>query len=102
MSDKPTMIEEKHWSPPLTERFRVWWRNWRNRGTGKAYHTLCKAMQDDPGYAHSWFCNISMPIYDNAKGKLTIIECNDIADTLMQHLFGVENSSEPDGRRPKP
>ena len=44
-------------------------------------------MRDDPSYAHSWQCNIAMPIYDGAKGKLTIHEANAIADDLMRHLF---------------
>lgn len=69
------------------------------RGTGKAYRTLTKAMQDDPSYAHSWMCNIAMPIYDGAKGKLTIHEANAIADGLMAHLFEVK---KPDALGDRP
>lgn len=89
---------EKRWSPPLSQKIGVWWNNFKHRGTGRAYRKLCKSMQDDPSYAHSWMCNITMPIYDNAKGKLTIHECNDIADRLMQHLFSVKNSGHPEGK----
>lgn len=66
------------------------WRNFKVRGTGKAYRKLTKAMKDDPDYAHSWMCNIAMPIYDNSKGKLSLQECNEIADILMSHLFGIK------------
>ena len=69
------------------------WHNWWNRGTAKAYRNLTKAMRDDPCYAHSWQCNIAMPIYDGAKGKLTIEEANQIADNLMKHLFDVPNAA---------
>jgi hypothetical protein len=52
--------------------------------------TLTGAMKSDPDFAHSWQCNIAMPIFDGANGKLTIGEANNIATTLMRHLFGVE------------
>lgn len=70
------------------------WRNWRVRGTGRAYRALTKAMRDDPDFAHSWQCNIAMPILDGAKGKLTHAEANAIADELMQHLFEVKRPNE--------
>jgi hypothetical protein len=70
---------------------RTHWNNWWNRGTAKAYQNLTQAMRNDPMYAHSWQCNIAMPIYDGAKGKLTIEEANKIADNLMKHLFDVPN-----------
>ena len=70
------------------------WRNWKVRGTGKAYRALTKAMRDDPDYAHSWQCNIAIPIMDGANGKLTHAEANDSADTLMQHLFGVKKPND--------
>ena len=56
-----------------------------------AYRTLTKAMKRDPDFAHTWQCNIAMPIYDGANGKLTHAEANTIADTLMKHLFDVPN-----------
>lgn len=40
------------------------WNNFKALPTKWAYHTLTRAMRRDPSYAHSWFCNISMPIYD--------------------------------------
>lgn len=70
----------------------VWWKNFPNRGTGRAYRKLTKAMKDDAGYAQVWQSNIAMPIFDNCKGKLTHQECNDIADRLMQHLFEYEDT----------
>lgn len=74
----------------LLANLKTHWRNWKVRGTGKAYLALIKAMRDDPGYALSWQCNIAMPICDGAKGKLTIHEANAIADDLMSHLFEVK------------
>lgn len=71
----------------------VWWHNWRVRHIGRARKTLTKAMLDDPDFAHSWQCNIAMPIYDGAHGKLTLAEANAIADTLMLHLFDVPNTT---------
>lgn len=73
------------------ENLKTHWRNWWNRRTANAYRNLTKAMRDDPCYAHSWQCNIAMPIYDGAKGKLTIEEANQIADNLMKHLFDEPN-----------
>lgn len=73
---------------------KIRWSNWKVRGAGKAYRALTKAMHDDLDYAHSWQCNIAMPIFDGAKGKLTAKEANVIADDLMRHLFEVKNCSE--------
>ena len=55
-----------------------------------AYRTFSKALQDDPGYAHTWYCNIAMPIFDEAAGKLTHAEACSIAVNLMWHLFKVK------------
>jgi hypothetical protein len=55
-----------------------------------AYRTFSKALQDDPGYAHTWYCNIAMPIFDEAAGKLTHAEACSIAVSLMWHLFQVK------------
>ena len=89
-------------SPPpcsaFFENLKTHWRNWLNRGTAKAYRNLTQAMRNDPMYAHSWQCNIAMPIYDGAKGKLTIEEANQIADDLMKHLFDVPNSQDQSPR----
>jgi hypothetical protein len=44
-----------------------------------------------------------MPIYDGAKGKLTLEESNAIAHTLMKHLFDVPNTThEPTAPETKP
>lgn len=56
---------------------------------------MVQAMKDDSSYAHSWKCNIQMPIYDMAKGKLTIHEAEEIADRLMKHLFEVKIPEKP-------
>jgi len=72
---------------------RLYWRNWKVRGTGKAYRTLSRAMQADPDFAHSWQCNIAMPIFDGSHGKLTLEEANAIADDLMSHLFEVKKAN---------
>lgn len=80
----------------LLANLKTHWRNWQVRGTGKAYRALTKAMRDDPSYAHSWQCNIAMPILDGAKGKLTHAEANAIADALMAHLFEVKKPPNSD------
>lgn len=86
-------------APTLRHRFnrvisnmKVRWRNWKVRATAKAYSTMCKAMQDDPSYAMTWQCNITMTIYDRAEGKITVKEADVIADALMAHLFQVKKS----------
>jgi hypothetical protein len=95
------VLAPAHGSAPSSffTNLRVHWHNWWNRGTANAYKKLTKAMRDDPSYALSWQCNIAMPIYDGAKGKLTLEESNAIAHTLMKHLFDVPNGShEPRGK----
>jgi len=58
-------------------------------------------MKSDPDYAHSWICNIAMPIFDAGQReydpmrsdnvrKITIEEANVLAYRLMKHLFDVE------------
>lgn len=74
----------------IVDRMKVQWRNFQVRGIGKAHRVLVMAMQDDPEFAHAWMCNIAMPIFDGAKGKLTIEECNHLAEDLMRHLFNVK------------
>lgn len=46
-------------------------------------------------YAISWHANIAMPIYDAARGKLTVQDANLIADKLMQHLFQAKAEYPP-------
>lgn len=110
---KATTAEHKptH-SPPLRERLRVWYQNWKVRKTSRAVRTLCKALQDDPDFARGWHANISMTILDATSAKceckgetchdegcpaigelpacIRAMETNRIADRLMSHLFGVK------------
>jgi len=100
MNEPTAVVREKRGTGSLERMVRLLanlkthWRNWKVRGTGKAYRALTKAMRDDPGYALSWQCNIAMPILDGAKGKLTHAEANAIADDLMRHLFGVKKPND--------
>lgn len=59
-------------------------------------------VRDDPDYAHSWQCNIAMPILDGAKGKLTHAEANAIAENMMRHLFEVKRPNDRTERRGRP
>lgn len=68
----------------------VWFRNLRHWKTARAYRDLAAAMKRDPSFAHSWQCNIAMPILDKSNGALTHEQANEIADHLMRHLFGVQ------------
>jgi hypothetical protein len=79
------------------------WNNFKALPTKWAYRTLCRAMRRDPSYAHSWFCNIAMPIYDEVnRGCVEPIlsgkQAGVIADKIMRHLFGVENSETSTGK----
>jgi len=73
-------------------RLGVWLRNLRAWKTARANRDLQRAMQKDPDFAHTWQCNIAMPIIDEADGKLTLKEANKIADRLMAHLFNVKTN----------
>ena len=78
------------------------WNNFKAIPTKWAYRSLTRAMRRDPNYAHSWFCNIAMPIWDDlnegcVEPPFSKQKVDRIADHLMQHLFGVKNSSEPKG-----
>ena len=66
----------------LTVRFHNLW-NWR---TAWAYRHLSREMKRDPGYAHTWQCNIACPLMDEG---MTHADANRAADRLMRHLFGV-------------
>jgi hypothetical protein len=92
MNCTPSELKEPHYIPPMRERLRVWWHNWRNRKTAKAVHTLCKALQNDPAFARTWHSNIAMPIHDSS--VLNMESCNKLADKLMKHLFNVERTWE--------
>lgn len=74
-------------------RLGVWLRNLRSWKIARANRDLSRAMKRDSDFAHTWQCNIAMPILDGANGKLTPKEANEIADRLMRHLFGVDESS---------
>lgn len=67
-------------------------RNLRAWKTARANRDLQRAMQKDPDFAHTWQCNIAMPILDGSDGKLTAREANEIADRLMAHLFNVKTN----------
>lgn len=72
----------------------------------EAYDTLVQAMIDDGeeegGYAHSWFCNIKMPIYDVLNNR-TDLEIDDellrrmsaeAANNIMRLLFQIRSKYE--------
>lgn len=113
-----TFSNKQHaYVPPLRERIRVAWQNWKVRKTGRALRVLKKAMRDDPDFARTWHANIAMPIYDATRPQCwchvirnglcsaclarsaneNIFKCRDmpaeqanyIADKLMEHLFDV-------------
>ncbi len=87
-------IEVKPFRIPIMHRLKLWIRNCPSWPTAHAYWQLKRSLKSDPMYAHAWKCNIAMPIYDNCKGKLTIVECNEIADRLMKHIFSVDTSQK--------
>lgn len=100
----PAEAPSNTYRAPLRERLRVRWQNWRCRHIGKAVRTLEKAMRDDPDYAHTWQCNIAMPIYDMTRSldgvqPMRIEHANAIADGLMAHLFAVKAKSVGRGRK---
>jgi len=68
----------------------------QNTTTAKqAFETLTQVMREDPYYAWVWHSNIMMPIYDGAKGKLTIEEAEKISKDLMRHLFEIREVKFP-------
>ena len=78
---------------PILDKLKLMWRNWKVRGTGRAYRALTQAMRDDPDYAHTWKGNMAMPIFDGAKDKLTIGQVDAMAEKLMQHLLEIAEVS---------
>lgn len=46
---------------------RTWLRNLPNLPTKWAMTWIRRQMRKDPGWAHSWHCNIAMPLYDALK-----------------------------------
>ena len=71
----------------MLELIRVAYQNWKVRKTSKAYGVLSKALQDDHDYWITWQANIAMTIHDNSKHLLPLEECNQLANSLMAHLF---------------
>jgi len=71
------------------ENLKVRFDNWRNRPVARAYRTMAKALQNDPGYAKSWQANFAVTIYDGARGRLNLAEADEIADDLMRFMWGV-------------
>lgn len=59
-------------------------RNLRSLPTRLALAILRRAFRRDPDFAHSWFCNIAMPIHDCG---VPIATANEAGHRLMQHLF---------------
>jgi hypothetical protein len=86
---EPTVAVQR--SVGILDLLRVKWQNWKVRKTGRAYRHLCKAMQNDPGYALSWQCNIACVIFDS--NVCNQKQANEIADKLMAHLFNVRKKT---------
>jgi hypothetical protein len=80
---------------PWRARVRLFIDRVMNIRTARAVRHLSKALQEDNDFAISWHANIAMPIYDGAKGKLTPAEANQIADSLMRHLFQAKAEYPP-------
>jgi len=84
---EPVFCKAHVYGVPWRDRLRHWLCVIECFPTALSVRHLSKALQKDNGFAISWHANIAMPIFDGAKGKLTIDEANAIADTLMMHLF---------------
>jgi len=78
--------QESFWQKKL-EGIKVWFKNLPSWKTKRAFTDLTKAINKDADYHRGWQCNIAMPIFDGANGKLTIEESNKIADDIMSHFF---------------
>lgn len=67
----------------------------------QAFHRLMQEVQEDHGYAWSWYCNLAMPIYDTLPAEITPPERLHMgryaANHLMQHIFGVDIAKTPLG-----
>lgn len=71
-----------------------------------AFETIKQAMEEDPGYAHSWHCNIAM-CFDDEFHQTNSDDANEIANDaasrFMKLCFGVETrKSGPIDVEPKP
>lgn len=69
-----------------------------NNEVEKAMDALIEAFKDDPGYAHSWHCNIAMMCYDAmletpGDGHNHHAIANDAASRFMKLCFGVETKA---------
>lgn len=58
-----------------------------SNNTAQAFETIKSAMQEDPGYAWGWHCNIAMAAVDSGVGR---IKANQSAAEFMRRCFGVE------------
>lgn len=82
------------------------WNNFKALPTMLAYRVLRRAMQRDPSYAHSWYCNVWAPIFDLlTKGQpfdhdLANKQAGKTADQIMRTMFNVKNSQYYDGKEP--
>jgi hypothetical protein len=59
-----------------------------------ALTVLSKAMQDDPGYAWSWHCNVAMVAQDAGAPH---DKANERAADFMSRAFSVDTSKPPAG-----
>lgn len=66
----------------------------REGPAAQAMRMLSTALQDDPGYAQSWHCNIAMSFFDAAGGLVNDPArqriANEAAKSFMKLAFGVE------------
>jgi hypothetical protein len=67
--------------------------------TKAAFETIKQAMKEDPGYAHSWHCNIAMMCHDAILEHDDQVDFahevgNDAATRFMKLCFDVETSKK--------
>lgn len=55
--------------------------------TAEAFETIKSAMQEDPGYAWVWHCNIAMAAVESGVDR---IKATQTAAEFMRRCFGVE------------
>jgi hypothetical protein len=68
--------------------------NWLRKET-TPYEGLCKALQNDSGYAWSWHCNIAVHAMDEGVDHAT---AQQIASRVMQGCFQADTSGMDGGR----
>ena len=59
-----------------------------NADAPSAMRDLTARLQEDPGYAWSWQCNLAVPIMDVT--GVSHEQANQAAAHLMQHLFDID------------